>query len=155
MDRQQPFRNGRQLQKLIVMGLLFVSVGCSTPTATTTRKEDPSEEAVDESRQRVTRSLDRAFKASEAADSYTVFARYNPPRCDGPDFEIRAHGKWTRVYLEGKSNQEETIADFAEKKEAWRLLEVEGRFSGKRRAETGLKYRVFDVEAVAGRARQN
>jgi hypothetical protein len=137
------------------MGLLFVSVGCSTPKGTTTRQEEPSEQAVDESRQRVGRSLDRAFKASEDADSYTVLARHNPCRCDGPDFEIRAHGKWTRVYLEGKSEQTEAVADFVEREEEWRLLEIEGRFSGKRRAETGLKYRVFDVDVVAGQARQN
>lgn len=135
------------ISTLLSFALLF---GCATGKSSK-RSVPPEKKAVRTGQAHVRGGLEDAFEASEKRDVYTVRGRFNEPRCDAPDFEVFAHGKWTRAYLDGKNDltqKLESLEEKARESNSLETLELRGRFSGKRRAETGLKYPVFWVESV-------
>ena len=134
----------------VVVAIVLLVAGCASGGGST-EKPSPSEKALRASQKRVVRSLEDAFERSEKLDDYTVRARYNPPKCDGPDFEVFAHGKWTRAYLDAKSELQEKIEGLKPDDEmvgGGEAITFRGEWNGMRKAETGLEFPVFWVVAI-------
>lgn len=122
-------------------------VGCSTPGP----KPDPVEVAFRESHRAVASGVEEGFDESEGVDEYVVRVRHNPCKCDAPPHEIYVHGRWTRARLEGERAQlqriDETFADAA-KRARLVTLSLEGSVDDEERTDQGVRYLIFQVEAV-------
>jgi len=127
--------------------LCWLGIGCAAGSGAARSDSPPAVRAVDAARDAIDRSSEAAFESSEDRDSYRVALRYNPTRWAGPDFEVRIHGRWTRVWLEASGETAERIRSYREKMEEDRStpLDVAGRPSGRREAENGVSYPVFSI----------
>lgn len=129
-----------------------VCLGCATGPDRRSQDQPPGEVALERARQILDESRQLAFRKSEDQDSYRVRLRYNPPRCDAPVFEIRAHGRWTRVWLDGSDEVRDKIDTFRQAKQdadgasRRQTADIAGRITDERRASTGRNYPVFWVE---------
>lgn len=142
---EKPDRLGLPVS-LFLLG--WATVGCAGPSAETI---PPERRAVEASRGAVARSVQRGLRVSDDRDSYRVPVRLNPPRCPGPDWEIYAHGRWTRVYLEAGHRLEGRLDGLRSRlSEGGGLATatIEGAIDGRRRTDTGLRYPVFYVTSL-------
>jgi hypothetical protein len=146
-DTLAPCRDfaGRAVAVVAAVAYSLAGGGCATDDGSSDAEKPPERTVREAARERVSEGIDRGFQTSDDQDSYRVRARSNVPRCDGPAFEIRVHGKWTRTWLEGPEevgNELKTLREESEETEAGRF-EISGEFSGEREAENGLSYPVF------------
>jgi hypothetical protein len=128
--------------------LLIAASACSTPGP---EKPDPVEQALSQSKDAVVIGIDEGFEESESVEPFVVEARLNPCRCEAPRFEIYAHGRWTRVFLEG---DEALLAEIDEQL-SQRIDELEfgglalrGAIDGQETTSEGIQYAVFEVEEI-------
>lgn len=131
----------------VILGALS-GAGCANPSASQ-EKSPPEVRAREACRSAIHESIDEAFEYAEDSGPFVLAVRYNPARCDGPDFEVRAHGIWTRAYLDGKRAVRSEIQTYRDSSDHSidSVVRIEGDFRGKRRAETGRKYPLFWVDA--------
>ena len=128
------------------------SAGCATSASDRDADRAPPIRARTAAANTVTRAVSRGVGRTENRDRYRVEIRYNPPRCPGPPFEVRARGRWNRAWLDASSSARSPMGELREKRkdqsgaERRQTVEVSGRFTGSRRAETGATYPVFWVE---------
>ena len=88
---------------------LFVACGCVTSAPE--RALPPEVRAMEATRARHEGARDEALRVSESGESYALRLRHNPGRCGAPAFEVRARGRWERVWLDAST--EELAAEFA------------------------------------------
>lgn len=138
---------GPALGIAVVLGAIL-GTSCANQSESQ-EKSPPSVRARETCRSAMHESIDEAFEYAENSGPFVLTVRYNPARCDGPDFEVRAHGVWTRAYLDGKRAVRSEIQNYRESTDhsIGSVVRIEGDFRGKRRAETGRKYPMFWVEA--------
>ncbi|MBM4387310.1 MAG: hypothetical protein FJ088_06190 [Deltaproteobacteria bacterium] len=94
-----------------------------------------------------------AEKAKKFKDQTCFDARYNPPACDCPQFEIKLGGEWARAEIEPSSKALDAFntllsnaeSDIREKKNAVYKLSGKLSFSKKRCASNALCFD-FDFE---------
>ncbi|MFB6264003.1 MAG: hypothetical protein ABEL76_10330 [Bradymonadaceae bacterium] len=135
---------------LMALGLA-ASSGCKTSNGNTV---PPDRRALDRSIRLVAEGRRRARSASNSLDAYDLRARFNPPRCEAPPFEVYAHGRWNRVFIAAPKKVDRKLQKFRERAtgdQAFATLLVRGRFAGRRKADSGRRYRVFRVERIAGK----
>jgi hypothetical protein len=137
---------------ILYLGLaLGIQLGVSACSTTPGPTPDPVEQAFSRSQETVITGIDEGFEDSEGLDQYVVQARLNPCRCEAPRHEIYAHGRWTRIFLEG---DEALVADIDEKltQSAQNLdltsLAIKGIIDGEKSTPQGIKYLVFEVEEI-------
>ena len=142
-----------RLEVLVAIGVTVAGLssgGCAS-SSTATSEAPPSDQALAASRERVQGSVAQAADQADASGPFLLSARLNPPRCGAPEFEVFAHGTWTRAFVVGSRSvrgELETLREEFREESGFRVLRIHGRFQGKRRAENGLKYPVFRVAAI-------
>lgn len=96
---------------------------------------------------RIERSIELADEDVNGLEAYDVPIRYNPARCDCPDFEVEVFGRWQRAYIVAPVQTRTRLDDFAESEQSLAELTVRGRMTTTtRRAESRVSYPVFEVE---------
>ncbi len=95
------------------LGVLASVCGAACVTSAPVRHVPPRERAMEVSRVRVESASREAAVVSEQEVSYALRLRQNPGRCGAPEFEVRAYGRWERVWLEASTDA------LAEELEAW------------------------------------
>ncbi len=138
------------LPHLLIVASIVTS-GCATGSSTGGEEVSPKERAVRAGHQKIRGGLQQAFEETESSAPYTLPARYNPPNCEGPDFEVFAHGRWNRVFLETDDKQRETLESLERSEQTItdaQPIQFKGEWSGTRRTESGLKYPVFWVKSI-------
>lgn len=143
----------REFAELFILrwGVAVVSCvlvgGCATDSNTTQTEPPPKVQAVEAARNEVRPAVADGFEASEQRDSYRVRARFNPPRCDAPTFEVHIHGRWTRAWFDAPTKTAESIQKYRDEADgsSARPFDIRGRVSGDREAETGISYPIFWV----------
>jgi len=130
------------------LAVCLSAAGCASGSSAE-EETPPAVEALQASHRQVRRSVEDAHEESESLNTYTVRARYNPPRCPAPAFEVRAHGRWTRIYVQGDAEIQKKLEALKPDEEAIvgreAIVQFRGRWRGTREAETGLEYRMFRV----------
>lgn len=135
---------------LSVIRALSISVAlmlsACTSDAPAKRVGTPLEQALKQSQQLVNVGLSDALEESEDQDSFRVFVRFNPGRCEAPEHEVLLRGSWRRAYLTPDTDLiEEAIASMREERFGLGHLAVTGRLSGSQRSERGVDWPVFLV----------
>lgn len=125
----------------IILGLL-ASIGCAS--APELPKDVRASRAATV---RVQASVESADEEAGALDAYEISVRYNPARCDCPDFEVEVYGGWQRAYIVAPPRVETRLEEFRKSSDSLRELALNGRLTTTtRRAETGVDFPVFEVE---------
>jgi len=128
-----------------------VASGCATGSSSSGEDVSPKERAVRAGHQKIRGGVRQAFEETESSTSYTLPARYNPPRCEGPDFEVFAHGRWNRVFLDTGDTLRDTLESFETDEQAvndTQPIQFEGTWRGSRTTDNGLEYPVFRVTSI-------
>jgi hypothetical protein len=115
------------------------SLGCATG--------DPGQRSVEKSMSAVSSSVQAGTRASDASPELSIRARYNPCRCDAPDYELQVRGEWHRYLLGG---DEDTLSEFrqiSEESKGLDIFRLRGQFSGTDVYETGVSYPYFVVDS--------
>ncbi|MBA2662022.1 MAG: hypothetical protein H0U74_06975 [Bradymonadaceae bacterium] len=136
----------RQLIAPLVLALAFVMLGCATGP-----QLPAPQRALGAGQRSIDNSIARAFSASEAAPRYVLRLRHNPTRSDVPPFEVYSHERWLRSFLDATPELLAQIQAFEQRTaQSARLehLEIEGKFSGRRRTESGARFPVFVIVDV-------
>ncbi|MFU8804717.1 MAG: hypothetical protein ACNA8W_12960 [Bradymonadaceae bacterium] len=131
-----------RLYVVFLMAIIILSACASGPDISN------EERALVLGQRTVHQSVARSFTTSETQQSFRVRARYNPVQCDLPEFEVYGHEKWNRAYLDGSREILSEVQGFKDRSSgsyAMGFLDVEGTFSGTRRAQSGVRYPVFVV----------
>jgi hypothetical protein len=131
----------------VALSIQLTTSACSTPGP----KPDPVEQAFSQSKRAVVTGVDEGFDESESVERFIVQARLNPCRCEAPRYEIYAHGRWTRVFVEGdealvakldnelgRRMEDSNLAAFA----------LKGSMDGEESTTQGVRYPVFEVETL-------
>ncbi len=129
----------------------IVASGCATGSSSSGDEVSPKERAVRASHQKIRGGVKQAFEETESSAPYTLAARYNPPKCKGPDFEVFAHGQWNRVFLKTGDTHRDTLETIESDEQMItdaRPIQFEGEWSGTRTTDSGLEYPVFWVESI-------
>jgi hypothetical protein len=85
--------------------VVWAVVACGCVTSAPERAVPPEVRAMEASRARLERARGEAFRVSEAGESYALRLRHNPGRCGAPEFEVRARGRWERVWLDASTDE--------------------------------------------------
>lgn len=137
--------NSRHPILFVLFALLFASSACITGG-------DPLERSLSRSRNVVSSGVQAGLQASDNADSLRIQARYNPCRCDAPDFELRVRGRWERYVLNGDPALLEELQAAAllsiENDDPLRFWYLEGAFRGTRKHPSGGEYPLFRLESI-------
>ena len=92
------------------------------------------------------------FDEADSADAYNVNARFNPARCDCPDFEFEIYGRWVRAYPAGSANVMATLQRFSERvasEDEVSDIVVTGRTTGSTKpSKRNIEYPVFEIESL-------
>lgn len=117
-----------------------------TSDAPTQRKKPPLELALEQSQKSIQASLADAAEESDDLDSFRVFVRFNPGRCEAPEYEVLLRGSWQRAYLTPDTDPlEEALNAMREERFGLGHLAVTGRLSGSQLSDRGVKWPVFLV----------
>ena len=125
----------------LLLGMMLV--GCSGAP-----DKSPLQESLDLTRSRVDSGFENANDAAEGLDAYTVQLRYNPARCDCPDYEVEVYGRWVRAFVTGPPTLLNNLERFAEDVAQGQRrsdLEVKGRMAGERKAATRVVFPEFEL----------
>lgn len=125
-----------------LIALAIGLVGCaSTPDL------PPSVSALRAGQKAINRGVESG--AEEVADLgvYTVQARYNPARCNCPDFEFQLRGAWVRAWAAGAEPTLRRLQSLARKNAPGiQYLSVRGRLTNTmRRSDDKVEFPVFET----------
>ena len=130
---------------MALIALLGLSSACATP--------EPYERALRRSQDLVSSGVRAGLHASDTADSLQIQARYNPCRCEAPDFELRLRGRWQRHLLNGDPALLEELEQAAQQSheagDSLRFWYLQGTFRGTRRDPSGIEYPLFRLESFS------
>ena len=128
----------------LAIAVLLTASACATA--------EPLDRALSRSQQTVATGVQRGLQASDQADHLRIAVRYNPCRCDAPDFELRIRGQWRRHLLNGDDELLQELnalalasLDESNPLQTWYLT---GRVRGTRRHTNGAEYPIFRLEAL-------
>lgn len=140
------------------LALLLLLTGCTRADSSQppTLERPPLERAMAQAALALTRAGEAALVESDTLRSYTLRLRFNPGRCDAPDYEIFAHGGWQRAAITAEEEAalaklrdyqaQLTDSPFAE-------LEVTGGWDERVwTTPRGVEWPVFLVQRVEGEA---
>lgn len=82
----------------LVMNTVLSLTGC--PKADRMPQETPIERALYAAKTSTAKAQYKGESLSEKQKVYRVRLRHNTGRCEAPDYEIFAYGRWTRLFLE-------------------------------------------------------
>jgi hypothetical protein len=114
----------------------------------------PKERAVRAGHQKIRGGIQQAFQQTESSAPYTLPARFNPPKCEGPAFELFAHGRWNRAFLKTDDTHRDTLESLQSDEQTvtnTQPIQFEGEWNGTRTTDSGLEYPVFWVESIETR----
>lgn len=81
---------------------------------------------------------------ASSRNTVTIPIRYNPAECECPGWEVRAFGRWIRVFLEPTDAPQ--LAALRESRDPLATAEVTGRFAeSSRLSERNVRYPVFAI----------
>ena len=124
----------------ILAGLTLA--GCASAPET-----PPGELASRAATSRLASGIELAGEEANGLEAYDVPVRFNPARCDCPDFEVEVYGGWQRAYIVAPPPTRTRLDGFAQSGQPLAELTVRGRLTATmRRAETRVSYPVFEVE---------
>ena len=134
---------------LLLLALMIFSGACATP--------EPHQRALRRSQDLVSSGVRAGLQASDTAESLQIQARYNPCRCDAPDFELRLRGRWQRHILNGdpallEALQAEALRSL-ESSDSLHFWYLQGSFRGTRRDASGVEYPLFRLESISDQRR--
>lgn len=135
----------------LLIATAIVGSGCATGSTSSGEDISPKERAVRAGHQKIRGGVQQAFQKTESSAPYTLPARYNPPKCEGPDYEVFAHGRWNRVFLNTDATQRERLESLESDEQTVtdaQPVRFEGEWNGSRTTESGLDYPVFRVKSI-------
>lgn len=125
------------ISRLMLVLLVLGSCACSSAP------EIPADQVA---RMGVENGVMAAAEASEETGVLETHIRYNPARCECPDYEVFLYGGWKRVFLTGPLN---TVSELQNRMTS-RSLEI-ARVSGRltdttRLSRENVRFEVFELE---------
>lgn len=123
--------------KLILFLLVLGSYACSSAP------EIPADQVA---RMGVENGVVAAAEASEDIGVVETKIRYNPARCECPDYEVFLYGGWKRVFLTGPLN---TVSELQNRmtSKSLEIARVSGRLTDATRlSRENVRFEVFELE---------
>lgn len=126
------------MKTVFILGLTLLG-GCNSAT------RSPSQNAILLSMNTVESKRLNASERANSKDEYSLWARYNPGKCDCPKYEIFAFGEWRRSQFSGTQSALLASQKFANSNnDRMKRVKINGRFSGKKEAApNGVIYETF------------
>lgn len=127
-----------------VLAASLAATGCATGSG-----PDRGVRAVEASREAVVAGVEAGVEGSEALAPFDVPVRYNPARCDCPDYEVRIRGRWLRAYIEGDEELMTRLERFSARAEDDPQAQMVLRgwlTADTRRSSREVSYQVFEAE---------
>ncbi len=141
--------------ELIAILALLATSGCGGPEIRNRVPLSPAESALSTAQLEVASALEAAALAEEDVERVSFAVRYNPARCDCPQWEVMFRGRWTRAGLE--SEEESTLESLLSRGVAdeegglFPTYSIVGTLAPTSiLAETGMRYRVLIVHNWSG-----
>ncbi len=128
------------MKKTFIAGIILLSACGSV-------KRSPSQDAILRSMNTVESLRVDASIQANSKQEYSLVARYNPGKCDCPQFEIFAYGEWQRAPFSGEKSALLASRNFANAgTDTMKRVNIRGRFSGeKEAAPNGVIYETFQL----------
>lgn len=135
--------------------VLFGLLGCGGPEIRNSAPLSPPDAALSAAQLAVAAGLDAASRAEEEVERVSFELRYNPARCDCPQWEFLFRGRWTRAGLQPE--EEATLESLLSQGRAdeggglFPTYSILGTLAPTSIvAETGMRYRVLIVHDWPG-----